>query len=140
MTTARAFSCTLPTHTTGIPYYSLITKDLTEANANVTKRLDYIKGEMGRVDSQIKSLQERAALRQQEVGTATLATRCLAYIMFVTARLLCVTGHAVLLQLFACTGFCGHVRVNTFMHAAGCLRMQSAFHIWVLQSIIVASL
>jgi hypothetical protein len=33
----------------------------------VTKRLDYIKGEMGRVDAQLKSLQERGGARQQEV-------------------------------------------------------------------------
>jgi len=33
----------------------------------VTKRLDYIKGEKGRVEGQIKALQEKAAGRQQEV-------------------------------------------------------------------------
>ncbi len=42
-------------------------QDLTEARANVSKRLDYIKGEMGRVDAQIKGLQEKGAARQQEV-------------------------------------------------------------------------
>jgi hypothetical protein len=33
----------------------------------VGKRLDYIKGESARVDTQLKTLQERAAARQNEI-------------------------------------------------------------------------
>ncbi|GBF94398.1 hypothetical protein Rsub_07212 [Raphidocelis subcapitata] len=46
---------------------ALIKQDLTEAKANVGKRLDFIKGELGRVDSQIKVLQDKAVARQQEI-------------------------------------------------------------------------
>jgi hypothetical protein len=46
------------------------TQDLTEAKANVNKRLDYIRGEMGRVDGQLKALQEKGQARQQEVRAA----------------------------------------------------------------------
>jgi hypothetical protein len=50
-------------------------QDLTEARANVGKRLDYIRGEMGRVDGQLKALQERGAARQQEVRAARSRAR-----------------------------------------------------------------
>lgn len=47
---------------------ALVKQDPAEAKANVTKRLDYIRGEMERVDKQVKALQEKGAARQQEVG------------------------------------------------------------------------
>ncbi|KIY97372.1 prefoldin beta subunit [Monoraphidium neglectum] len=44
-----------------------VNADLTEARANVNKRLEYIRGEMARVDAQIKSLQDKGSARQQEI-------------------------------------------------------------------------
>ncbi|KAI8476940.1 MAG: Prefoldin [Monoraphidium minutum] len=46
---------------------ALIKQDLTEARANVSKRLDYIRGESARVDALIKGLQDKAAARQTEI-------------------------------------------------------------------------
>jgi hypothetical protein len=52
-------------------------QDLTEARANVNKRLEYIRGEMARVDAQIKSLQDKGSARQQEVRLSSGGLRCM---------------------------------------------------------------
>ena len=46
---------------------ALIKQDLVEAKANVNKRIDYIKGEIGRTDSQIKSLESKCKEKENEV-------------------------------------------------------------------------
>lgn len=46
---------------------ALIKQDPVEAKANVTKRLDYIKGELDRVEIQLKSLETKAAEKQSEI-------------------------------------------------------------------------
>mmetsp|Transcript_36147 Transcript_36147/g.80435 ORF Transcript_36147/g.80435 Transcript_36147/m.80435 type:complete len:125 (-) Transcript_36147:595-969(-) len=46
---------------------TLIKQDLVEAKSNVSKRLEYIKGEMERVDNQIKSLDAKSRERENEV-------------------------------------------------------------------------
>eukprot|EP00798_Chlamydomonas_sp_ICE-L_P016001 gene16002-22138_t len=45
----------------------LVKQDLVEAKSNVSKRIEYIKGEVDRVESQIKSLEAKAKDKEQEV-------------------------------------------------------------------------
>ncbi len=47
---------------------ALIKQDLVEAKSNVQKRLDYIKGELDRLDAQIKSTENKVAEKQAEVS------------------------------------------------------------------------
>jgi chaperonin cofactor prefoldin len=47
---------------------ALIKQDQLEAKSNVQKRLDYIKGELTRVDGQITALEAKATDKQTEVG------------------------------------------------------------------------
>ena len=47
---------------------ALIKQDLVEARSNVDKRLEYIKGEMDRLDGQIKSTQGKMQDKEKEVG------------------------------------------------------------------------
>lgn len=43
-------------------------QDLVEAKANVSKRVEYIKGEIGRADNQIKGLETKQKDREQVGG------------------------------------------------------------------------
>ena len=47
----------------------LVKQDPLEAKSNVTKRLDLIKGELDRLDSQLKRLDEKQGKRQNTVST-----------------------------------------------------------------------
>ena len=47
---------------------ALIKQDQLEAKANVQKRLDYIKAELDRLDTQLKTLETKANEKQAEVG------------------------------------------------------------------------
>lgn len=46
----------------------LVKQDPLEAKSNVNKRLDLIKGELDRLDSQLKRLDEKQTKRQNTVG------------------------------------------------------------------------
>lgn len=46
---------------------ALIKQDPVEARSNVGKRLEFIHGELGRLDSRLKALEKQAADRQQKV-------------------------------------------------------------------------
>ena len=46
---------------------ALIKQDPVEAKSNVQKRLDYIGGELGRLEGQLKGLEEKQVKKQQEV-------------------------------------------------------------------------
>jgi len=46
---------------------ALIKQDPVEARSNVGKRLEFINGELGRLDSRLKALEKQAADRQQKV-------------------------------------------------------------------------
>mmetsp|Transcript_2377 Transcript_2377/g.3975 ORF Transcript_2377/g.3975 Transcript_2377/m.3975 type:complete len:125 (-) Transcript_2377:424-798(-) len=46
---------------------ALIKQDLVEAKANVSKRIEYIKGEMDRADGQIKSFESKIKDREQDL-------------------------------------------------------------------------
>ena len=46
---------------------TLIKQDPVEAKSNVNKRLDFIKGELSRLDSRLRDYQSKAAKRQQQV-------------------------------------------------------------------------
>ena len=46
----------------------LLKQDLVEAKSNVGKRIEYIKGEVSRVDGQIKSLETKSKDKENEVG------------------------------------------------------------------------
>ena len=46
----------------------LVKQDLVEAKSNVGKRIEYIKGEVSRVDGQIKSLETKSKDKENEVG------------------------------------------------------------------------
>lgn len=47
---------------------ALIKQDLVEAKSNVNKRVEYIKGEIGRLDGQLKSIESKSGERENEVG------------------------------------------------------------------------
>jgi len=47
---------------------ALIKQDLVEAKSNVNKRVEYIKGEIGRLDLQLKGLESKSKDRENEVG------------------------------------------------------------------------
>ena len=47
---------------------ALIKQDPVEAKSNVQKRLDYISGELSKLDAQLKALEARAEAKQGEVG------------------------------------------------------------------------
>lgn len=49
---------------------ALIKQDLIEAKSNVSKRIEYIKGEVDRVDGQIKSLEGKSKEKEAEVRSA----------------------------------------------------------------------
>ena len=49
---------------------ALIKQDLVEAKSNVGKRVEYIKGEIDRVEVQLKSLEGKSKDRENEVGPA----------------------------------------------------------------------
>lgn len=46
---------------------ALIKQDQVEAKSNVSKRIEYIKGELERVDGQIKNLEGKCKDKEQEV-------------------------------------------------------------------------
>ncbi|EIE25073.1 hypothetical protein COCSUDRAFT_61316 [Coccomyxa subellipsoidea C-169] len=46
---------------------ALIKQDPVEARSNVGKRLEFINGELGRLDSRLKALEKQEAERQQKV-------------------------------------------------------------------------
>lgn len=46
---------------------ALIKQDLVEAKSNVSKRLEYIKGEIERADTQIKSMESKSKQHEQEL-------------------------------------------------------------------------
>lgn len=46
---------------------TLIRQDLVEAKSNVNKRLDFIKGELSRLDTRLSDYQSKASKRQQQV-------------------------------------------------------------------------
>lgn len=46
----------------------LVKQDLVEAKANVSKRLEFIRGEIERVEQQLAKLQDKQSKRQQQVG------------------------------------------------------------------------
>ena len=46
---------------------TLIKQDPVEAKSNVNKRLDFIRGELSRLDSRLADYQSKAAKRQQQV-------------------------------------------------------------------------
>ena len=52
---------------------ALIKQDPVEAKSNVQKRLDYINGELSRLEGQLKGLDEKNAKKQQEVPLPLLA-------------------------------------------------------------------
>ena len=54
----------------------LVKQDLVEAKANVNKRLEFIKGEIERVEQQLTKLQDKQSKRQQQVGTALPSAAC----------------------------------------------------------------
>eukprot|EP00891_Asterochloris_glomerata_P000385 jgi/Astpho2/385/gw1.00011.186.1_t len=45
----------------------LVKQDLVEAKANVSKRLEFIRGEIERVEQQLAKLQDKQSKRQQQV-------------------------------------------------------------------------
>ena len=49
-----------------------------EARSNVGKRLEFINGELGRLDSRLKALEKQEAERQQKVRVGTLIGSALA--------------------------------------------------------------
>ena len=48
---------------------ALIKQDPVEAKSNVQKRLDYITGELTRLEGQLKGLEEKQLKKQQQVGS-----------------------------------------------------------------------
>lgn len=46
----------------------MIKQDLVEAKASVQTRIDFISGELGRLETQIKGLEEKQIRKQQDVG------------------------------------------------------------------------
>lgn len=56
----------------------LIKQDPLEATSNVKKRLEFIKGEVDRLDAQLKRLDDKQSKRQHTVGSVVLP--CLALI------------------------------------------------------------
>ena len=71
----------------------LIKQDPLEAKSNVKKRLEFIQGELDRVDSQLKKLEDKSAKRQAAVRVAS--TLCLATFC----------GYVILARLLACCRF-----------------------------------
>lgn len=59
---------------------ALIRQDLVEAKSNVSKRIEYIKGEMDRSESQIKSLENKNKEKEAEVSPCEAAFRCEAWV------------------------------------------------------------
>jgi hypothetical protein len=55
---------------------ALIKQDLVEAKSNVSKRLEYIKGEIERADTQIKSFESKSKQHEQEVGVSAGMLPC----------------------------------------------------------------
>jgi prefoldin beta subunit len=47
---------------------ALIKQDLVEAKSNVSKRIEYIKGELERVEGQIKVFETKSKEKEAEVG------------------------------------------------------------------------
>ncbi len=56
---------------------ALIKQDLVEAKSNVTKRLEFIRGELERADSQIKSLEGKSKDKEAEVRVVVVCFRAL---------------------------------------------------------------
>ena len=54
----------------------LVKQDLVEAKANVNKRLEFIRGEIERVEQQLTKLQDKQSKRQQQVGTSLFCGAC----------------------------------------------------------------
>jgi prefoldin beta subunit len=54
---------------------ALIKQDLVEAKSNVSKRIEYIKGELDRADNQIKSLKSKSEEKEGEVGGCCFMAR-----------------------------------------------------------------
>ena len=46
----------------------LVKQDMVEAKSNVSKRMEYIKGEVERVDQQIKALESKQKERERDVS------------------------------------------------------------------------
>ncbi len=51
----------------------LIKQDPLEATSNVKKRLEFIKGEVDRLDAQLKRLDDKQSKRQNTVGSVDVA-------------------------------------------------------------------
>ncbi len=54
----------------------LVKQDLVEAKANVNKRLEFIRGEIERVEQQLAKLQDKQSKRQQQVGGSLSPAAC----------------------------------------------------------------
>ena len=54
----------------------LVKQDLVEAKANVNKRLEFIRGEIERVEQQLTKLQDKQSKRQQQVGASLSLAAC----------------------------------------------------------------
>jgi hypothetical protein len=50
---------------------ALVKQDMIEARSNVTKRLDFIKSELERLEKQVKEIEGRVQAKQQEVSGST---------------------------------------------------------------------
>lgn len=64
---------------------ALIRQDLVEAKSNVSKRIEYIKAEMDRSDSQLKSLESKNKEKEGEVSYKPRERMC-------ATRVCCVCG------------------------------------------------
>lgn len=57
---------------------ALIKQDLVEAKSNVNKRIEYIKGEMDRIDAQYRSLESKTKDREEQVMASYASMGCIA--------------------------------------------------------------
>lgn len=55
---------------------ALVKQDMVEAKSNVTKRLDFIKSEVDRLEKQMKDLEAKMQAKQQDVGEARPCALC----------------------------------------------------------------
>ena len=55
---------------------TLIKQDPVEAKSNVNKRLEFIKGELSRLDTRLTAHQDKASKRQQQVTSPHLRAPC----------------------------------------------------------------
>jgi hypothetical protein len=53
-----------------------VKQDMVEARSNVTKRLDFIKSEVERLEKQVKDIEGKVQAKQQEVGRRGCCCAC----------------------------------------------------------------